>query len=252
MQYNTIISSCGTDCNCLKLSFTDSSIWDNTTNGHKLSLTDPLPAGYASAFGYRKIILTRPDGTQYIYSSLSTETKDELIDVLSPAGIVNFDYVFTNTDIDGLYTIQLYNFPLWDTTIAYKKAAKPIVFKDGVLYECVADTTSNDPALDTLETYWKPYTISASTDLTRYGVTSKHVVLCISVMGCYRDYIYNAFCGTVSNPCEDKIKNKDFNTAMKLQVIMEALDVASCENDWEAVIQMIDMLKKTCECNAAC
>lgn len=252
MQYNTILTISGTDCDCAKLSFTDNSIWDNTTVGHKLTTTVPAPTGFQNAFGYRKIIVTRPDGEKYVYSSLSTETRDEAITVLSPTGIIDFDYQFTNADEDGIFTVQLYNFPAWEDDVTYKKASKTVVFRDGILYLGIADGIDQDPTTDTNNDYWTPYTITTSTDLTRYGVTVKFVVLCRKIMGCYRDFIYNAFCGTVSNPCEDKIKNKDFNTAMKLQVIMEALEIASCDSDWNSVQKMIDMLKQICSTNATC
>ena len=252
MQYNTILTISGTDCDCAKLSFTDNSIWDNTTVGHKLSTTVPAPSGYDNEFGYRKIIVTRPDGKKYVYSSLSTEARDQAITVLSPTGIISFDYLFTNADDDGIYTVQLYNFPLWQEDVTYKKASKTIVFKDGILYLGIADGINQDPSTDTTHTYWNPYTITESTDLTRYGVTVKFVVLCRKIMGCYRDFIYNAFCGTVANPCEDKTKNKGFNTAMKLQVLMEALDIASCDSDWSSVQKIIDMLKQICSTNATC
>jgi hypothetical protein len=254
MQYNTILTVTGTDCDCQKISFSDDSIWDNTTLGHKLTATVPAPAGFANSFAYRKIIVTRPDGEKYVYSSLATEPRDEIITTLSPTGIINFDYPFDTADEDGIYTIQLYNFPAWDASVAYKKVSKTVVFYQGVLYMCTTDNTGFDPLSEQSHPTpkWTPYTISTSTDLTRYAVTTKLVVLCRKIMGCYRDFIYNAFCGTVSNPCEDKIKNKDFNTAMKLQVIMEALEIASCDNDWEAVKKMVDMLKKNCDCDAAC
>lgn len=252
MQYNTILTISGTDCDCAKLSFTDNSIWDNTTVGHKLTTTIPAPTGFQNSFGYRKIIVTRPDGETRVYSSLSTETKNETITVLSPTGIIDFDYQFTNADEDGIYTVQLYNFPGWQSATLYKKVSKTIVFSNGKLYLCIADGTNHMPGDINNAGYWQEYTISTSTDLTRYGVTVKFVVLCRKIMGCYRDFIYNAFCGTVANPCEDKIKNKDFNTAMKLQVIMEALEIASCDSDWSSVQKMIDMLKQICSTNAAC
>jgi len=251
-NYNTVLSVSGVDCDCEKISLTDDSIWDNTTVGHKLSTTVPAPSGYANSFGYRKIIITKPDGIKYVMSSLSTETKDRTITTLSPTGVINFDYSFLTTDEDGIYTINLYNFPTWNSTAAYLLNKKNIVFYNGILYEQVSNSTNNNPASDTTFIYWKPYTITTATDLTKYGVTYKLVVLCRKIMGCYRDFIYAAFCGSVSNPCEDKIKNKDFNTAMKLQVIMEALDIASCENDWEAVADMITMLKQITSSNASC
>lgn len=252
MQYNTIITITGTDCDCQKISFSDDSIWDNTTVGHKLTAIVPAPSGYDNAFGYRKIIVTRPDGEQYVYSSLATEARDEVITTLSPTGIINFDYQFDSADEDGIYTIQLYNFPAWQSDVTYIKKNKAIVFSNGKLWKSILDGGNHIPG-DLLDPgYWEEYIITTSTDLTRYSVTAKLVVLCRKIMGCYRDFIYNAFCGTVSNPCEDKIKNKDFNTAMKLQVIMEALDIASCDNDWEAVKKMVDMLKKNCDCDAAC
>lgn len=252
MQYNTILTITGTDCDCQKISFSDDSIWDNTTLGHKLTSTVPAPPGFDNSFGYRKIIVTRPDGEKYVYSSLATELRDEIITTLSPTGIINFDYPFDTADEDGIYTIQLYNFPKWQEDVTYKKVGKAVVFNNGKLYLCITDGINHIPGNINDAGYWQEYTISTSTDLTRYAVTTKLVVLCRKIMGCYRDFIYNAFCGTVSNPCEDKIKNKDFNTAMKLQVIMEALEIASCDNDWEAVKKMVDMLKKNCDCDAAC
>lgn len=223
-------------CECSTLDITDASVYENSLVGH-------------DDWGYRRIEVIRPDGTSYFWSSESSENPDVTILPYSDGGIVDYDYGFLSTDVDGVYTVKIFNFPNWSSTISYTTAIDHFVYRSGKIYRLKTNSTNQDPALDTNETYWEEVLISDDVILTtKYGFSKKKVILCISLLKCYQNLVKMANCGTEKNPCASPCENTKFQSAMKFIVTKKALDIAERKSDWTAVSKMIQILKSICSC----
>lgn len=231
-------SSLEISCDCKKISFKDTSNY--TTND--------LPGHESTDFTSRTITITRGDGSVYIMATADVAIKDKTI----PSHLVSsnsFAYNFTNTDVDGIWTVEICTYPNWRDDVYYQAFLQPIVLRNGVLYKAVGSSTNVDPATDTNHIYWSVYTDTSSCSDTRYCSTQKIVVLCISTMDCYRKAVSDAFCGMQSNPCKDMCDNPSFMKAMKMRVVMDGLEFASCAHDWVSAQKHMDILKSICCCN---
>lgn len=233
-QTNVDFVNCGVDDCCDSISFEDTSTLSNTFAGH-------------STFGYRLIRVVRPDGTVYEYSSATSDEPDQVINVLG-SGINMFNYQFLPTDTDGIWEVQLYNFPEWNSGVMYNVATGVIVHQNDVLYICKESNQNVSPEDDTDNIYWEPYTLDDSTLDTRYGESIKKVVLCISLIGCYRKMVEDGLCSAESNPCAPICDNKKLMQASKVRVIWDAIIKAECNNDFNRVKDLVDMWKSSCSC----
>jgi hypothetical protein len=221
-------------CDCRKITFADNSVYDNTMPGH-----DP------ELFTSRTIILTRPDGSKYIWGTSDIADRDVTIQphFNSPN---TFSYNFIETDKDGIYTIQLCTYPNWSNAVLYDAYLQTIVLSGGKLYKCIATNTNLDPA--TNPSYWQEYICTDNCDITRYCTTEKVIVLCISLLRCYKKLVADAFCSIDANPCKPVCENKSFMDAMKFRVTLDALEFAVCARDWAAVKNQVDVLNSICCC----
>ena len=77
----------------------------------------------------------------------------------------------------------------------------------------------------------------------------KVVVLCISLLKCYKELVKDAFCGVETNLCKSLCDNKDFMQAMKFRVTLDGLEMAICTNQWADAQNHIRILKSICCCN---
>lgn len=236
-NYKTILSVSVDCCTCNKLQIADESILPNDLAGH-------------SVFGYRKIVVSTPNNT-YCYSSLSTDERDEAINVLAVANVNSFVYNFQDTDKDGIYNVELFNFPLWDETVTYEKVKVPIVFIGGNLYKCIESNINVDPSTDTNNLYWELYEISSDTFKTRYATYSKVVVTCISLDKCYDRLVKEAFCEVESDGCAGLCENKEANKAMKFLITKKALCISEANKDWASVANQLEILNSLC-CGCGC
>ena len=230
-------SNLAIDCECKKITFSDTSNYaDNGFPGHAIEL-----------FTSRTITLTRPDGTTFVWATEDIEPRDATIQ--PPISSTNlFQYDFTSTDVDGVYTIQVCSYPDWSSDVLYDAYLQPIVRKDGVLYKAIATNTNEDPSLSENSIYWSVYECTDNCDDTRYCTSEKIVVLCISLLKCYKKLVASAFCSIENNPCKDLCSNKDFQNAMKFRITLDAIEFSACAFDWDSVEKQIDILNSICCC----
>jgi hypothetical protein len=237
-NYKTILCIKSKGCDCDGLSILDESNIPNDSVGH-------------TSFGYRKIVVVTPN-TTYVFSSLVTDLEDESINALTSNGINNFSYNFTDTDVDGIYTVTLYNFPNWDSSAAYLHSSKPIVFYNGVLYKSVRNNTNVNPSTDIDNVYWEVYTISDDTLKTRYAYQKRKVITCISLDDCYERLVKSAFCDIEGDPCGSLCDNKNFSQAMKYNMTKKAMCFSESISDWASVKNQVQILKSICCCGGGC
>lgn len=244
-------SSLEISCDCKKITFSDTSNYE----------VNDLPGHESTDFTSRKITITKGDGTTFTYITEDIRTNDPVTYPLAKQNISykiipshsvstnKFTYNITSTDEDGIYSVELCTYPNWRSNVYYQAFLQPIVLRNGKLYKAVTSSTGIDPLTDTDNTNWILYTDDSSCSDTRYCNTQKIVVLCISIMDCYRKAVSDAFCGIQSAPCKDMCDNKAFMKAMKMRVVMDGLEFASCAHDWAKAQDHVDILKSLCCCN---
>lgn len=225
-------------CDCKKITFSDTTNYEsNGLVGHDAEL-----------FTSRTIVMTRPDGSTYTWGTSDVSVKDELIQP-HYSSTNNFQYSFGPNDIDGIYEIKLCTYPDWTPLVQYEAYTQTIVRRNGTLYKVTTSNTNIDPSSAGGSTYWTEYICNGNCTDTRYCVTEKVVVLCISLLKCYKKLVKDAFCGMESNPCKSMCDNKEFMQAMKFRVALDALEFAVCSNDWVSAKKHLDLLKSLCCCN---
>ena len=229
-------SNLETSCDCKKIFFSDNSFYDNAMPGHN-------PEFFTS----RTIIITRPDGTTYTLATSDITNSDVIIPPHFNSSN-SFQYAFTPNDVDGIYKIQICTYPDWQSDVIYETFLQHIVRKDGKLYKINASSTGVDPSLPSSAPYWTEYTCDTDCEKTRYCSSERIVVLCISLLKCFKKMVKEAFCGVDSSPCKSISDNKDFIDSMKFKVILQSLEFSACANDWDSVQKNIDTLKKICCC----
>ena len=220
-----------------------------------------MPGHLSTDFTSRTITIMKGDGSTFQLITADVRTNNPSAYPMATQGIAyniipshlasnnTFTYTLTEADVDGIYSVELCTYPNWRADVFYQTFLKPIVLRDGKLYQAVASSTNADPADPTNSAYWTLYLNTGDCDSTRYCNKQRIVILCISIEDCYREAVANAFCGIQKNPCKDMCDNKDFMKAMKMRVVMDGLEFAACGFDWINAQSHIDILKSLCCCN---
>jgi hypothetical protein len=231
-------SNLSISCDCKNIKFSDTSNYNNNF----------LPGHDPELFTTRKIVLTRPNGTTYTWGTSNFTDVDQVIPphFSSPN---TFQYVLSSSDQDGIYEVQLCTYPDWSSEVYYNSGTSTIVRRGDVLYKNTVSNSNLDPSNPANSIYWEVYTCSNDCDGTRYCTTEKIVVLCVSLLKCYKKLVADAFCSMESNPCRSMCDNKAFMNAMKFRITMDALEFAVCAGDWTSAKKHIDVLKSICCCN---
>ena len=244
-------SSLELSCDCKKLTFKDTSNY----------VDSDMPGHLSTDFTSRTITIMKGDGSTFQLITADVRTNNPSAYPMATQGIAyniipshlasnnTFTYTLTEADVDGIYSVELCTYPNWRADVFYQTFLKPIVLRDGKLYQAVASSTNADPADPTNSAYWTLYLNTGDCDSTRYCNKQRIVILCISIEDCYREAVANAFCGIQKNPCKDMCDNKDFMKAMKMRVVMDGLEFAACGFDWINAQSHIDILKSLCCCN---
>jgi len=228
------------DCDCEKITFSDTSNYNYWLPGHN-------PEFFTS----RTITITRPDGSQYVYA---TQDMVDLIDVdvvIPPHynSTNTFTYNITAADVDGIYGFKLCTYPDWQSDVFYESFIGTIVRRNGVLYKIINSNTNVDPELPTSGNYWAVYTCDDDCATTRYCAEENMVVLCISLLRCYKKLVKDAFCAMKSNPClKSYCDNEEFMNAMKFKIVLDSLEYSACAEDWATVEDHVELLKTICCC----
>jgi hypothetical protein len=225
-------------CDCKVINFSDTSNYDtNTYPGH-----DP------ELFVSRKITMTRPDGSTYVWGTSDIVGANQIIQphYNSPN---TFQYTLTSVDSDGIYDFQLCTYPDWSAEVFYDSFLNTIVHRNGKLYKVISSNSNLDPSAPANINYWVDYICTNDCNNTRYCNSTKIVILCISLLKCYKSLVASAFCSMELNPCKPMCDNLQFLNAMKFRVTMDALEFSVCAGDWISAQKQIDILNKICCCN---
>lgn len=249
---NSCESTVNVDCDCSKITFSDNSNYDNGLLGH-----DPL------FFNHRTITLTKPDGSIYTWSTdgvlgqpvsncgcLPVVSNIQTVNqIINPHWNSNnmFNYNLADTDSDGVYTVKICTYPDWQSGVYYDVSLNYFVYRNGAIYKSIGSGSSIDPELDVDNLYWRLAETSDSRG--RYCSEEKIVILCISIMDCYKSTVTKALCDIKLNPCKSMCENPLLLKAMKLRVTIDALEWAVCAENWDLAKDHIELLKSICCCN---
>lgn len=234
---NDLCSSLTVNCDCTKITFGDNSNYDNGLPGHDSEL-----------FTSRIITIHKPNGGTYVYATADYTGADEVIPAHYSSSNA-FVYNFQQGDVDGIYEIELCTYPDWNEAVTYELFIGAIVKRNGKLYKVTATNTNADPSLSANSAYWAEYSCVGNCNDTRYCTKEKVVVLCLSLLKCYKTLVKQAFCGIDTNPCKPICDNKQFMNAMKFKVVMDELEFSVCSKDWISAQAQIDILNSLCCCN---
>jgi len=225
-------------CDCKVITFSDTSNYE----------TNAYPGHDPELFLSRKITMTRPDGSTYIWGTSDIVGANQIIQPHYNSSNT-FQYTLTSVDSDGIYDFQLCTYPDWSAEVFYDSSLNTIVHRNGKLYKVIASNSNLDPSDAANINYWVEYICTDDCNNTRYCNSTKIVILCISLLKCYKNLVASAFCSMESNPCKPMCDNLPFLNAMKFRVTMDALEFSVCAGDWASAQKQIDILTKICCCN---
>jgi hypothetical protein len=228
------------DCDCEQIRFSDTSNYNYWFPGHN-------PEFFTS----RVITITKPDGAQYVYATQDMVNVIDVDEVIPPHFNSNNTFVYNilDTDVDGIYSFRLCTYPDWQPNVFYESFVGTIVKRNDKYYKIVDSNTNVDPALPTSSNYWVEYTCDDDCAKTRYCAEENMVVLCISLLRCYKKLVKDAFCAINSNPClKSFCDNEAFMNAMKFRITLDALEFSACAQDWATAEDHVELLKTLCCC----
>ena len=244
LPFETTLGNIAVDSKCSMITFDDESNYSTAVEeGHSMSDFDT----------YRVITITRFNGETYTLSSLGDG--DEVITTGS-TGDINFAYLF-QTDIDGniidedgLYDVDICNYPTWSTLAAYDIVLNPeiVVYYNGVLYKALSSSTGSQPDLVIAD--WEVYTPTVQEkSLSRYCSRLKIVVLCLSILDCYDKKVLDSVCSDKDFCSDYAVCNNDsLLDAMKIRLMIDAVENSVDNIQYDEVIRQIDIMKQICNC----
>lgn len=224
------------DTDCDLVTFGDNSNYNTTDeNGHDEScFTD-----------YIKIIISKPDGTDYVLGSL---TGDDVAIGVPSLGSHSYGWDMDDSDNDGLYNMKIVTFPTWKTDIYYNSftASQPvIVYYDGLLWKALVANLNSIPAEGSTD--WELY--EGTGEGTRYCFQSKTVITCRTIDPCYVSavdaYVNKRLCGNCPN---DLCSNPCLLKMVDLNAIKDAIAINTCRKNWSMVEDLINLGLSTCSC----
>lgn len=187
---------------------------------------------------FRKIIVTDPNGIEYIFSSLGDG--DQLIGA-GDSGITQFSYTLSNA-VDGVYTITLITVPSWNAASIYSNTSYVVDSITGLFYKSILNTNTNqDPA--TATNYWTEVTEDeVSSRFNTYGkvARTKDLEICkleaTEEMACHTDN------------CKNICDSDAYNKAAKMFMLLSAISSKALLGEWNEVEELISTAKQICAC----
>lgn len=207
---------------------TDSSNYTtNSEDGHAL----------ADFTLYRRLKLLMPDATERIFSSVPA-TGEVAFDPAATAS--TFLSTFDTADFgDWHYTVTLYSVPTYDAAVAY--ATGDCVYVNGSgLYKALQATTGNAPAAS--PTYWLP--ITDPDDLSSKYIAIQQWSVTYDIEVGWMRTVAEANRDTTGRDLKLLPNNLKFLTALKLNMLLDAVGDLTEVSDWTGVELCISQAKE--------
>ena len=216
--------------------------------GVDIFLQEQEGAHDASDFSnFLKIFVEDQAGSIFTFTSfpdpvLGLQVDEELI--APPSATTNITVNFDFTSGDGVYKVTLCSVPTFDVAENYQRD-DDFVFFDNLLYESIRGSTGSVPDVSPLD--WKVVT---EDELSAKYCTFVKVVRVCDLNNCFDDAVFEAFCTLKEHICDDDVlcKNERFLKAVKLQVIIAAIENANQRGAFDDIEDMINSSKTLCKC----
>lgn len=215
------------------LTVTDYSNYDTNTQFAQTEFTD-----------YRKIKILQPDGTEYLFSSIS----DGDVSCIVPNGAtlpITDQYAYTSGD--GVYEFTLYALPTWSASVSYLLSTGDHVYRSGKMYKALQNSTNKDPL--TQPTYWEEVTDEDNLG-GNYISTGRTAIVC-DLQKCYITLTHSAAAAQNCYSCNNtKLCNiKEWKNAVQLLMYLEAIQGEVDRQAWNNVTNLINAGRQICCCS---
>lgn len=203
---------------------------DDTEEGHyQADFTD-----------YKKIRITTPINTEYVFSTLGDG--NELIN--TPDGeTLPIETLYQSVG-DGVYNVVLEAVPTYNNNARYDLSETDHVYYNGLLYKAIQENCYlKNPATE--PTYWQ---VVQAEDLPIKYRLSQNFVVCCGLKRCFVQQGYNVSC-LINLSC-DKAFCEDINIKnwFKLDMILEHIPDLVANNEWERITYLVNLGKQICGC----
>lgn len=190
---------------------------------------------------FRKMRITLPSGTEYLFSSEYPTDGDITLSVPNGSALP-LSTAYSYTTGDGRYIIELFALPTWGAGYAYLVSTAPYVVHLGIIYKCLQNSTGDTPAASAA--YWE--VVSDMDDLpAKYHVT-KNVTITSDMAELWARLEYNANCVNNKIGCkwEELFSDPQWIDAVRLCLIQESIPVLMQVDAWTEVETNVDLSKQ--------
>jgi len=209
------------------ISVTDQSNYATSTEpGHEL-------ADFAT---FRRILITRPDGTTYNMSSIGDG--DVVINAGDTAGTDT--YTILSTDEDGLWTFKLTSVPDWNNADQYDLGLD-FVYYGAKFYKALTTNTNKQPDVETAD--WEEVTESQLS--SKYVVTEKYVIKAFEICPCLAEKLKLWAQDSACNVCEESRYSK---TVLDLIRYDKSIQGLMNQQAYAEVTNVLNAMKAICHC----
>ncbi len=190
---------------------------------------------------FRKLRITLPTGTVYLFSSEYPTDGDETLEVPSGSALpMSTAYAYTTGD--GKYIIELFALPTWGVGYAYLVGTAPYVVHLGIIYKCLQDSTGDTPA--TSPTFWE---IVASLDsLTSKYQLEQNITVTSDMKELWARLVYMVNCVNNKVGCqyEELLRDPMFFDAIRLCLAQDSIPVLMKVDAWDEVDSNVNFSKQ--------
>jgi hypothetical protein len=211
-----------------------SNIFTNNENGH-------------GNFPYwNRVVFTTPGGSIFELSSFTGAQNP----VPAPVSAnQEFGYLVQDGDTDGVWTVELWHVPTWQTGVLYNvSTATVVVWHNGKLWRRVADSMSVEPG--TNASVWIEYT--GDLKETRYYDIGRFVTTRLTARPAYEKLAAKLSGKIHRDPCDvDWCGDKCLKSLMTMRILLDIIDIDSCKGRYDNVKQHFIAFNKLV-CNGCC
>ena len=190
---------------------------------------------------FRKMRITLPTGTVYLFSS-GYPTDGDITLAVPNGAVLPMSTAYSYTTGDGRYIIELFALPTWQVGYAYLIATTPYIVHLGVIYKCLQDSTGNTPASTPAD--WE--VVSDMDDLPAKYQLTKNVTITSDMAELWArlEYIANCVNNDIGCAWEQLFRDPYWIDAVRLCQAMSAIPILMNVDAWDEVNANINMSKE--------
>ena len=204
-------------------------------------------------FQYKRLTVTLPSGSTYVFGTDYVDTQDEAINYPStyvdPATYPPIETMYAYDGTDGVYQVDLLTIPTWSVAATYttNDCVVAAFGTDYYIFKALKGSTGQNPFTQTA--YWTNVTSSESSIPSRYKATAHIAVTCV-IDECWADLVVQAGCQELNVVCDDEAlcDNSTYRKAMRLSLIKDSIDVLVDASNWTQAQNLINSGINICNC----